>query len=476
MYLEIWNALQCSAQKILQSYEKPSLKKTKLNHIGTPEGRIILDYSDQQLDENTFSLLVELAQEIKLTDKVNALMNGDIVNKSQNRSALHTALRLPDLSEQIIVRGKNVLPDIVGTRERIYEISEKLRASKWLGYSGEPISDIVNIGIGGSDLGPKFCYHALQDYATKTLRFHFISDCDPYSFNIVENLNPQTTLFIVSSKSFITIETLYNLEKALRWIGKTNVSQHFIAVTANLNKAKSCGIKHILPIWEWVGGRYSATSAINLITAVAIGSENFNQFLMGAHEVDMHFLQRSYHENLPIIYSLLGVWNTSFLDIRHLAILLYSNRLEHFIPFVQQVDMESNGKSIDQNGNLVSYATCPIVWGGIGNRAQHSYYQLMCQGTHPLTADFVTVETNEKDLIHKQFVAKRKKLTEMVYTEGYNHIPLNHISLKDHTPKTIGALIALSEHKAFVQGMVWNLNPFDQPGVEHSKMKQYLQT
>ena len=447
------------------------------------ENNITIDFSNQRINQTTLNLLIELANERNLREKIHGLMRGDLVNTNEKRPALHTALRNQN-NHPIIVNGQDIIPDIRHTLDRMRFISEQLRAGLWLGFSGKPITDIVNIGIGGSDLGPRFCINALTEYTSKNLHYHFISDVDPDAFsNAVDKLQPDTTLFIISSKSFTTPETLYNMRKAIEWIGHVHpIDNHFIAITAHREKAQDYGIQHILPLWDWVGGRYSACSAINLITTIAIGFEQFSQLLIGANNMDQHFHDAEFTHNLPVLLALIGLWNSNFLSIHNLLILTYSTYLEYFVPYIQQLDMESNGKSIDHQGRAVNYNTGPIVWGGLGNRAQHSYYQLLCQGTHKVTLDFITLKTSEHELIHAMCMTKKNVLTNGVIEEhnpdGYipGNTPLNHIALKNCSPITLGALIALYEHKIYVQSVIWNINPFDQPGVESSKRKIQLPT
>ena len=444
---------------------------------------IHLDYSNQHVTTNTMELLISLADSCGLREKINALIKGDIVNHSENRPALHTALRAPS-NTSIFVNAQDIMPEIIAAREKIKEVVEKIRTQRWLGYSGKPITDIVNIGIGGSDLGPRFCLKALKEFTTKDLGYHFISDADPNSFkNAVEKLTPDTTLFIVSSKSFTTQETLYNAKKAMAWIGESNhYEQHFIAVTAHVEKAKSFGITTVLPIWEWIGGRYSFCSAINLISAIAIGFEHFTQLLAGANSMDTHFQQSNLSNNLPVLLALIGIWNNNFLHIHNLLFLTYTQNLEHFVPYIQQLDMESNGKSIDIHGKTVNHATGPIIWGGLGNQAQHSYYQLLCQGTHKVTADFISLNEHTGQMINTMCEAKFDVLATGVHNQenpnGYipGNIPLNHIRISDVKPFSIGALVALYEHKVFTQSVIWGINPFDQPGVESAKQNYYEKT
>ena len=436
---------------------------------------IRLDFSNQQIDNTILDLLLNLAHERNLKEKIDALMQGDVVNQSEQRPALHTALR-SNGEHSIIVNGIDIIPDIMATREMMSSISEKIRAGLWLGYTGRPVVSIVNIGIGGSDLGPRFCISALEESSSKQLSYHFVSDMDPNSFeNAVATLDPETTLFIISSKSFTTQETLYNAKKALAWMGQPKYyDKHFIAVTAYKSKANDFGFENVLPIWEWVGGRYSLCSAINLITCIAIGYERFSELLAGANSMDTHFHHSELHENLPVVMALSGIWNINCLNIPSLLMLVYARQLELFIPYIQQMDMESNGKSVDIQGQRVNYSTGPLVWGGPGDQAQHSYYQLLCQGTHKVAADFLSTNTFENETINSLCKAKIRILSQGIAENDLNAfiaggMPINHISLSSCTPYCIGELIALYEHKIYIQGVLWNINSFDQPGVESAK-------
>ncbi|HEM0488852.1 TPA: glucose-6-phosphate isomerase [Legionella pneumophila] len=476
--LPMWNLLQQEADKIRLtsgSQLTPFMNGMHLDYckqINTIE----YDYSRQKVNNTILDLLINLANEIKLQEKIDGLIRGEKVNISENRSALHTALR--DLSNKsILIDGLDIMSEVVSTREKIRVISNRIREKKWLGYSGLPITDIVNIGIGGSDLGPRVCIHALSNYVSKEFNYHFISDVDPASFSdVIAKINPQTTLFIVSSKSFTTKETLLNARKAFALYEDTaSIDQHFIAVTAHPERAYQMAIKTVLPIWDWVGGRFSFCSAVNLITAIAIGYEQFVELLAGAHDIDTHVQFTDFKNNIPVLMALIGIWNNNFLNIHNLLILTYSKKLEYFVPYVQQLDMESNGKSIDVNGRMVDYATGPIVWGGLGNQAQHSYFQLLCQGTHRCVGDFITLKTNDEHEINSMCHYKMKVLSQGIQTienpYGYipGNMPMNHLILSDCSPYTLGALVALYEHKIFVQSVIWNINPFDQPGIESAK-------
>ena len=451
--------------------------------IQASASNISINYSYQCITSDTLEQLVNLANAADLQEKIHALMRGDKVNRSENRPALHTALRASG-AQPVLVDGKNIMQDVVKTRIAIQQIAEQIRSKQWFGYTGKPITSIVNIGIGGSDLGPRFCLKSFADIASTQLSYHFISDVDPNGFKqAVASLNPETTLFIIASKSFTTEETLFNAQKAVAWIGHhQRVAQHCIAVTANIEKAQQFGIKTILPIWDWVGGRYSLCSAINLITAIALGYDVFSQLLAGANSMDIHFRDTDFKSNLPVISALLGIWNNNFLHRHSLLILTYAQQLEQFVPYIQQLDMESNGKGIDNQGNPVNHSTGPIIWGGLGNQAQHSYYQLLCQGTHKVAADLITVNTFDGQLINEMCHDKIRVLTSGVNDQGNpygyisGNIPLSHIRIKDCSPFTIGALIAMYEHKIFVQSVIWDINPFDQPGVESAKRGRRTQS
>ena len=472
-----WISLNQHAQSLrlrsMSNFKDNFLSPARLRQLQT--NNITLDFSNQRMDTTTLELLFELANECQVKEKINALIRGDKISQSQHRPALHTALRSSN-SQPIFVDGYDITHAILATREKMWSISSQIRAKRWLGYTGIPITAIINIGMGGSDLGPRFCINALAEYTATHLTYHFISDIDPSSFeNAVVGLQPETTLFIVSSKSFKTQETLYNTKKAFAWIGKPrHYKKHFIAITANSKKANEFGIDCVLPIWDWVGDRHSTCSAINLITCIAVGYERFSELLAGANSMDRHFHHSELKENLPVVMALIGLWNNNFRHIPNLLLLIYAKQLEQFVPYIQLLDMESNGKSIDINGCPVNYETGPIVWGGLGNQAQHSYYQLLCQGTHKITADFISTRTFENDTINSYCNAKFRVLSQGVIESDLNAcipggMPINHICLSSCSPFSLGELIALYEHKIFIQGLIWNINSFDNPGVESAK-------
>lgn len=469
-----WKALNAHAQAMHVSQMTTLLQSQERNLYSLHQKGLHVDFRYQKMNTTTLELLINLAEAQQLPAKIEALIRGDNVSVSENRPALHTALRSMSTTP-ILVNGRNITQDIVRTRETMRTMTEKIRSRTWYGFSGKPITDIVNIGVGGSDLGPRFCVNALHKFTASHLHYHFISDADPNAFeDTIKDLNQETTLFIAASKSFTTRETLFNLQKALAWYNATVQWQHhFIAVTADLDKPREFGIQHILPIWNWVGGRFSFCSAINLMGCIAIGYDNFMQLLAGAHHMDTHFRNAPLAENMPVMLGLLGIWNINFLHISNLLLLVYAKELEKFVSYIQQLDMESNGKSIDITGKAVNYATSPIVWGGLGNQAQHSYMQLLCQGSHTVAADFISLNQFNHDMINTVCYAKMRVLSQGVHAPCHHYIPggmpINHISLDTCSPFNIGLLIALYEHKIYVQSIIWNINAFDQPGVEGSK-------
>ena len=443
---------------------------------------LVLDYAAQRMDDSGLQGLIALANDCQLPHKIDALLSGQVVNRSENKPAFHSLLRAFEGSK--LVPMHPWFEQVAHTRARMGDIAQTIREGRWLGSTGKPITAVVNIGIGGSHLGPQFTVNALASQVIDTLSFHFLSSRDPYAFErVTRHLSPETTLFIVSSKSFQTQETLEHAREAMAWYGQSGaLAQHFIAVTAEPGRARALGLEHVLPIWDWVGGRFSMCSAINLITCIAIGFEEFVELLRGAHAMDQHFRYREFDQNIPVLMALLGIWNNNFLHRHQLLILTYAHDLQDLTAYIQQLDMESNGKSVDEQGRRVNYATGPMVWGGLGNLAQHSYYQLLCQGTHQFAADLVSIDAFDGHLVNHMCAAHRQVLSQGVsspdlHTSIAGHVPLNHLRLKNNGPRALGELIAAYEHKIFVQGVIWNINSFDQPGVESAKIlvKQAMQ-
>lgn len=475
--LASWRQLEMHAREMrsmnlqVLRQSEPNRDKRFLCHAPN----LTLSYPDQKISEETRACLIDLAHDCQLPTKIAALM-GQETDIRLPYIALHTALRTAQL-HPILVDGEDILPSISATRQHMYSIADAVRNQQYLGYTHQAITDVVNIGIGGSYLGPYFCMQALQDYVTPNLRFHYMIDFDDKAFNhITRRLRPETTLFIVASKSFTTPETLYNAQKAKHWFNQPkHMDQHFIAVTAHPERARAQGFNTTLPIWEWVGGRFSTCSAINLITCIGIGSRLFSDFLAGASELDQHFLQAPLEYNLPVLLGLIGIWNNNFQAIHQHLLLTYAHALASLPAHVQQLDMESNGKSLNLWGQPLDYATGPIIWGGDANQAQHSYFQLLCQGTHKITADLISIDAPEYDTLSELCRRHNHMLVNGIYNtaipEGHVHgnIPTNHVRIHTLSPRSLGSLLALYEHKVFTQGTIWNINSFNQPGVEHSK-------
>lgn len=442
---------------------------------------ILFDYSKNQITSEIMDALIQLARARQLPLAIQGLFEGEIFNTTEQRQTLHMALRELEARDEIMAQ-----------RQKMGEMVKALNEGSWLGSTGKPITDIVNIGIGGSDLGPLFTTQALAAYKKSALNFHFISNIDPFPLeHLLKTLNPETTLFIVSSKTWSTLETLGNAIAAKEWLAQkleannAFMDHHFIGITAAPNKAIDFGIPslHVLEFWDWVGGRYSIWSVIGLPLAISLGMEQFEEFLKGASEMDTHFKNAPLEQNLPVLLALIGIWNTNFLGADSHAILPYDYQLRYFPDYLQQLDMESNGKSVQQNGNAVCMTTGPIIWGQMGTNGQHAFYQLLHQGTHFVPVDFIVTANRETHLPkhHDDLIANCLAQAQalMTGTNGESQLkpqnimpgnrPSNLLMLHSLTPKTLGALIALYEHKVFVQGVLWNINSFDQPGVELGK-------
>ncbi|TAK79396.1 MAG: glucose-6-phosphate isomerase [Gammaproteobacteria bacterium] len=450
---------------------------------------IFLDYSRNRIQPETLALLRQLAEAVGLTQKIEALFAGDIVNPTENRPALHTALRDQNHTA-CLVKGTDIAPLIQQAQEKMRQLVAAIHSQTWKGVTGKPIKHIVNIGIGGSYHGPQLGVLALKEFAVTPLHFHFISTVDKAHLNdVLEQVDPETALFIISSKSFTTIETLTNAQTIVtemkqKW-GEAVMKHHFVAVTANPQKAIQFGIpeEHILPLWEWVGGRYSVWSAIGLPLMLMIGEQHFVDFLAGAHEMDQHFRQADLSENMPVLLALLGVWYTNFFGATAHAIVPYAYRLRWLVPYLQQVDMESNGKRINLQGDAIHYTTGPVIVGEEGCNGQHTYHQLLHQGQHLIPVDFILVsQTTSQDnsdthqsillasaLSQAQALMQGKESVQFAHQSIPGNRPSNILFLDRITPKTLGALLALYEHKIFVQGVIWNINSFDQWGVELGK-------
>lgn len=476
----------------------------RFGRLSRRHGPLLLDLSRQRITTDVLDDLLALASAVDLRGWVERLFSGERVNSTESQAALHMVLRMP-AGTQAVVGGEDLVPGVERERTRMAAMVNRLHGGHWRGYSGRPITDIVNIGVGGSDLGPAMACEALHDFSDPRAahqRVHFASSMDGSQLNrLLQVLDPQATLFIVSSKSFTTADTLANARTAREWLlahqpdEELVLQQHFIGVTATPEKARAWGIpeENLLLFWKWVGGRYSLWSTIGFPVALQLGMDNFRALLAGAHGMDVHFRTAPFDDNLPVLVGLTGVWNSTFLGIRAQAILPYDGRLALFPAYLEQLAMESNGKSVDRDGRAVGYATCPVLWGGVGPNAQHAFYQLLHQGTVPVTCDFIAPvrrdfpvagEQARRELQSQHRLAlanclAQARLLAMGDDGGDDKLPLWHryhgnqpsttLLLDELTPYSFGALIALYEHKVFVESVLWNINPFDQWGVELGK-------
>ncbi len=471
-------------------------------------GDFLLDFSKHRINQRTLSLLLNLVEQQRLGEWIERLFSGYPVNSSESRAALHMALRAPaDLPTE--VNGVRIADEIHRNLDRMEQVVERIHSGQWRGYSGKAITDVVNLGVGGSDLGPLMACHALEEYRVepaRRLKLHFVSSID--GSQLAENLkhlNQETTLFILSSKSFTTIDTLSNAEAAKRWLAQKIPSesillkQHFIGCSANPQKMTEMGFcqDNQLLFWDWVGGRYSLWAVIGLPVALLIGMQGFRQLLAGAHDMDRQFKELPFDENIPVLMALMGVWSNNFLAVKGHAVLPYDGRLKFLPNYLSQLEMESNGKSVNRDGERVDYPTCPILWGEVGPNAQHAFYQLLHQGTQPVSCDFIApviryrqaqaAGTREQLQSQQQLtlancLAQSRVLMlgdHAISDEGQQARPVdqryegNQVSstllMKELTPFSLGALIAAYEHKVFVQSVIWEINPFDQWGVELGK-------
>ncbi len=458
-----------------------------------------LDYSKNRITSETLRLLLQLAESVSLREAINAMFSGKAINTTENRPVLHIALRNRS-NNPISVNGTDVMPDVNRVLEQMRTFARKVRVGEWRGYTGKPIKNIVNIGIGGSDLGPVMAYEALKFYSERSLTVRFLSNIDATHFyESTRDLNPEETLFIIASKTFTTEETMTNAETAKKWLlealhSQEAVSKHFIALSTNMEKVKAFGInpENMFVFWDWVGGRYSLCSAIGLSLMIAIGPEHFDNMLEGFHSMDEHFRTAKFEENMPVVLALLGIWYNNFFGCETYALLPYDQYLHRFPAYFQQGDMESNGKSVRKDGEKVDYQTGPIIWGEPGTNGQHAFYQLIHQGTKLIPADFIgfaeplhPIGDHHQKLMANFFAQTEAmafgKTVEELRAEGVeekliphktfegNH-PTNTLLSRKLTPKSLGELIALYEHKIFVQGVIWGINSFDQWGVELGKV------
>jgi glucose-6-phosphate isomerase len=496
-----WKALEEHYQKICNVHLRSLFADDprRGERLVAEEAGIYLDYSKNRITDETIQLLVKLAEECGLRENIDAMFHGKKVNITENRAVLHIALRAPK-SEHIIVDGVDVVPGVHAVLDRMAAFSEQVRSGQWRGYSGKPIRNIINIGIGGSDLGPVMAYEALKHYSKRDMTFRFVSNVDGTDFEeTTRDLNQEETLFIISSKTFTTLETMTNAHTARAWSlkalhSKKAVARHFVAVSTNAEEVAKFGIdtENMFGFWDWVGGRYSMDSAIGLSTMIAIGPENFYAMLAGFHSMDEHFRTAPFDKNLPVLMGLLSVWYNNFFGAQTVAVLPYDQYLKRFPAYLQQLTMESNGKHVTLDGMRVDYETGPIFWGEPGTNGQHSFYQLIHQGTRLIPCDFIgfckTLNPlgRHHDLLMANVFAQTEALAfgkteDEVKTEGTpdwlvphrtfeGNRPSNTILAEELSPQTLGKLVALYEHSVFTQGTIWHIDSFDQWGVELGKV------
>jgi len=496
-----WKALEAHQKKVRELHlsELFANAPQRADKLTAEAAGIYFDYSKNRITPETLRLLIQLAEECELQEHIEAMFRGDKINITENRPALHVALRAPR-QMSIVVNGENVVPRVHGVLENMANFSNAVRTGLWLGHTGKRIRNIVNIGIGGSDLGPVMAYDALRYYSDRTLEFRFVSNVDGTDFvETTRSLDPAETLFIVSSKTFTTLETMTNAHIARSWLlqafggDEKSIARHFVAVSTNAEGVASFGIAptSMFEFWDWVGGRYSMMSAVGLSTMIAIGPEHFHAMLSGFHQIDEHFRDTPFDRNVPVLMGLLSVWYTNFFDAPAIAVLPYDQYLRRFPAFLQQLTMESNGKSVSLDGTPVAYETGSIYWGEPGTNGQHSFYQMIHQGTRLIPCDFIAFARplnpigRHHDILMANVFAQAEALAfgktlEQVTAEGTpdwlaphrvfdGNRPSNTILAESLTPETLGKLVALYEHSVFTQGVIWNINSFDQWGVELGK-------
>ncbi|SHL23165.1 glucose-6-phosphate isomerase [Nitrosospira sp. Nsp11] len=495
-----WKALEVHYQSIKALHLRQLFANdpTRGERFTAEAAGIYLDYSKNRITDETLRLLVQLAEECNLRGRIDAMFRGDPINLSEQRPALHIALRAPK-GERICVNDIDVVPEVQAVLDRMGDFADGLRTGQWRGYTGKRIRNIVNIGIGGSDLGPVMAYEALRYYSLRDMNFRFISNVDGTDFKeATRDIDPEETLFIVCSKTFTTKETLANANSAREWVldkvkDVRAVATHFVAVSTNADEVAKFGIDtgNMFGFWDWVGGRYSMDSAVGLSTMIAIGPENFRAMLAGFHAMDQHFLTTPIEKNLPALMGLLAIWYNNFFQAQTIAVLPYEQYLKRFPAYLQQLAMESNGKSVTLDGARVNYQTSPIVWGEPGTNGQHSFYQLIHQGTRLIPCDFIgfcqTLQPlgNHHDMLMANLFAQTEALAfgktpDEVKAEGVpdwlcphrsfeGNSPTSTILIERLTPYALGTLVALYEHSVFTQGSIWNIDSFDQWGVELGK-------
>ncbi|MGH2665491.1 glucose-6-phosphate isomerase [Flavobacterium sp.] len=484
-----------------EMFKEDSLRAQKF-HIEWEQ--FLVDYSKNRINLKTIDLLVDLAEEIGLKEAISDYFSGDKINQTEGRSVLHTALRANE-DDIVLVDGQNIVPEIFEVKGKIKDFTNQIISGETKGFTGKPFTDIVNIGIGGSDLGPSMAVEALQFYKNH-LNIHFISNVDgDHVTEVLKGLNRETTLFVVVSKAFTTQETLSNAKTIRKWFLKEateeDIAKHFVAVSTNIQKATEFGInqRNIFPIWNWVGGRFSLWSAVGLTISLSVGFDNFDKLLLGANKMDKHFKNSPFDKNIPVILALLSVWYNNFFSVESEAIIPYTQYLQKLTPYLQQAVMESNGKSINRDGNLVNYQTGTVIWGEPGTNSQHAFFQLIHQGTKLIPTDFIGFihslhgDKSHHNQLMSNFFAQTEALLngkteeevriefgkQGIKTDATDFLlpfkvfpgnkPTNTIVINSLTPETLGSLIAIYEHKIFVQGMIWNIHSYDQWGVELGK-------
>jgi glucose-6-phosphate isomerase len=496
-----WNALESHYSKIRDLHLRKLFADDpqRGERLNAEAVGIYFDYSKHRITDETLRLLLQLAEESGLRDRIDAMFHGEKINVTEKRAVLHVALRTPK-GESIVVDGENVIPRVHAVLEKMAGFSNRIRNGEWKGHTGKTIRTIINVGIGGSDLGPVMAYEALRHYSQRDLTFRFVSNIDGTDFaEATEGLNAEETLFIISSKTFTTQETMTNARTARDWALKTlknpaAVAKHFVAVSTNATEVSAFGIDtaNMFEFWDWVGGRYSMDSAIGLSTMIAIGPENFRAMLDGFHQMDEHFRTAPFERNLPVLMALLGIWYNNFFDMETVAVLPYEQYLKRFPAYLQQLTMESNGKHVTLEGSEVNYQTGPIYWGEPGTNGQHSFYQLIHQGTKLIPCDFIVFADalnplgRHHDLLMANVLAQSEALAfgktpQEVLAEGTpawlvphrsfeGNRPSSTILLERLTPTALGKLIALYEHCVFTQGAIWQVDSFDQWGVQLGKI------
>jgi len=504
--LPAWSALQSHFLDVKNIHLRDLFQSSsRFNKFSVQFNDLLLDYSKNRINNETLTLLNQLAVESGVKEGIQAMFSGEEINNTEKRSVLHVALRNRS-NTPIIVGGKDVMPQINDVLRRMKAFTQKVRSGDWKGYTGKLITDIVNIGIGGSDLGPLMVTEALKPYGGD-LKVHFVSNVDgTHIAETIKLVNPETTLFVIASKTFTTQETLTNAHSAKNWFLKSeanekDVAKHFVAISTNAEGVSAFGIdtQNMFEFWDWVGGRYSMWSAIGLSIALYIGFENFEELLLGAHEMDNHFKDAAFEQNIPVILALLGVWYNNFFDAQSHCILPYDQYMHRFSAYFQQGDMESNGKYIQKNGEKVNYSTGPIVWGEPGTNGQHAFYQLIHQGTKLIPCDFIApvnshnpIGDHHEKLLSNFFAQTEALMKGKTREESKEELqaigidsnsieellphkvfegnkPTNSIFVKKLSPRVLGSLVAMYEHKIFTQSIIWNVNAFDQWGVELGK-------